>query len=344
MKIKENPFFDNDKCIIIAEVGQNHEGSLGLAHAYIDAIADSGANAVKFQTHIADSESSIDEPFRVEFSKQDKSRIEYWRRMEFSKDNWRELKEHADSRNLLFLSSPFSVDAVNLLDQIDVPFWKIGSGDTYNIELIKEIIRTNKPVLLSTGLSNYEEIERAVNLLEKENVNYGIMQCTSKYPTPLSEVGINVISELRDRFKCPVGLSDHSGSIFPGLMALANGISFLEVHITFSKKMFGPDISSSLSFEDLKFLCQSRDSFYEISKNPVDKNTMFRELVGVKKIFGRSLALKQNLKKGSKLTRFDITTKKPGTGVSIMNIDDFVGKTLSKDVPANRLLLYSDIK
>ena len=138
--------------LIIAEIGQNHDGSLGMAHAYIDACAKVGINAIKFQTHIALEESSLDDKFRVNFSYQDKSRFDYWRRMEFTNSQWLELKKHAEDKNLIFLSTPFSLAAVSLLENIGVEGWKIGSGDTSTNGILKSILKSNKPLIISTGM------------------------------------------------------------------------------------------------------------------------------------------------------------------------------------------------
>ena len=221
-------------CLVIAEVAQAHDGSLGMAHAFIDAASKAGADAIKFQTHIATEESTLDEPFRVPFSYEDKNRYEYWKRMEFNEDEWFGLAEHARARNLIFLSSPFSEAAVKLLNRLNVPAWKVGSGEAINNpSLMKSIRRTGRPILLSTGMSNWNDIDNTIEEIQKEEIPYALFQCTSEYPTVLERVGINVLSEIRERYDCPVGLSDHSGSIYPSLMALAQGCNLLELHVTF---------------------------------------------------------------------------------------------------------------
>src|SRR5437763_1720168 len=153
--------FDTRRCLIIGEVGQAHNGSLGMAHAFIDAIANAGADAVKFQTHIASAESTAAEPWRIRFSPQDSTRYEYWKRMEFSEEQWLGLKKHADERGLLFLSSPFSVEAVQLLQRVGVPAWKVASGEISNVPLFEALARTELPVLMSTGMSDLSEIDAA---------------------------------------------------------------------------------------------------------------------------------------------------------------------------------------
>src|SRR4030095_1630017 len=154
---------ENPKCLIIGEVAQAHDGSLGMAHAYIDAVANAGADAVKFQTHIAAAESTPGEPWRVKFSRQDTTRYDYWKRMEFSEEQWRGLADHANGRGLLFLSSGFSPEAVDLLERVGVPAWKVGSGEVSNPPLLAKMARTGKPVILSSGLSDWDELDAAVN-------------------------------------------------------------------------------------------------------------------------------------------------------------------------------------
>jgi len=237
----------DNSCYIIAEVAQAHDGSLGLAHAYIDAIADAGADAVKFQTHIAKAESTLDEPWRVKFSSQDKSRYDYWKRMEFSAEQWLKLAEHSRSLGLDFWSSPFSIEAAIILQKIGIKQWKIGSGEIYNPILVDYLLDTRLPILFSSGMSSIADLDNVINQAIKKSTPFGIFQCSSSYPTPPELWGLEVLSDFRDRYKCPVGLSDHSGDIYAGLAATTLGADFIEVHVTFDKKMFGPDTSSSIT-------------------------------------------------------------------------------------------------
>ena len=171
----------NDKLEIIAEIGQSHEGSLGLAHSYIDALANSGVTAVKFQTHIAEAESSEFENFRVNFSYQDKTRFDYWKRMEFNFNQWAELKQHCQDLDLEFISSPFSVEAFELLESIGVSRYKIGSGEVSNLLMLDRIAKTKKPIILSSGLSNFSELDETINFLLEEKLifrYYNVRQIT----------------------------------------------------------------------------------------------------------------------------------------------------------------------
>ena len=166
---KRSQFYIDDKligggrCFIIAEIAQAHDGSLGTAHAYIDAVAKTGADAIKFQTHIASAESTPDEPFRIKFSRQDENRFDYWKRMEFTKEQWVGLFEHCKEVGITFLSSPFSEEAVELLNEIGTPAWKIASGEVSNQPMLAKMSETQKPILLSTGMSDIDEIQNIGN-------------------------------------------------------------------------------------------------------------------------------------------------------------------------------------
>lgn len=329
-------------CFIIAEVAQSHEGSLGLAHSFIDAAAAAGANAIKFQTHIAQAESTYDEPFRVQFTSQDASRFDYWKRMEFSYEQWVSLKKHSDDRGLVFLSSPFSVEAVNLLEKIGQPAWKVGSGEFFNNQLLNILCLTRKPLLLSTGMANWDEIDRNIQLLNSHASDFALFQCTSSYPSPLNQVGLNVLSDMSRRYGCPVGLSDHSGLPWPSLAAIARGASLVEVHVTFDRNMYGPDVSSSLTFNELKLVCEMRDAFHIMYSNHVDKSVSTSSST-MRSIFTRSIALNDDLAIGTVLDSDHLTLKKPGTGIPYTKIDDVIGRVLTKNVSRDRLLTWDDL-
>lgn len=262
------------RCFMIGEVAQAHDGSLGMAHVFIDAIAAGGADAVKFQTHIAEAESSPDEPWRMRFSTQDASRFAYWERMEFREDQWVGLKEHAEQKGLVFLSSPFSEQAVDLLDRIGMPAWKIASGEVSNPPLLERIVQTGRPILLSTGMSPLSEIDRVVNWCKSRSYPVAVMQCSSSYPTPPERLGLNLLAEYRERYACPVGLSDHSGMIFAGLAATTLGADLLEVHVTLSREMFGPDVIASLTTCELAQLVEGVRFIEQARACPIDKDAI----------------------------------------------------------------------
>ena len=330
--------------LLIAEVAQAHDGSLGTAHAYIDAAAGAGADAVKFQTHIAVAESTLNEPFRVRFSTQDESRYAYWKRMGFDAAQWKGLADHARDRGLHFLSSAFSVEAVSLLADLGVPAWKVGSGELRSRDLLRAMLDAGGPILLSTGMSGWDDIDDAVQFLRSRNAEIVVMQCTSRYPTPLSEVGLNVLDELARRYECPVGLSDHSGTPYPALAAMARGVSVVEVHVTFHRRAFGPDVPASVTFDELASLVRARDAFAELAANPVDKDAMAASLADLRTTFGRSVAPVRALPAGTVLERGMLTSKKPGSGIPVDALDTLLGRRLARDVRPDRLLRREDLE
>lgn len=329
--------------VVIAEVGQAHDGSLGMAHAYIDAVATAGADAVKFQTHIAAAESTPDEPWRVKFSTQDGTRYDYWKRMEFTQEQWQGLKHHAEERGLQFLSSPFSVEAVEVLIKIGVSAWKIASGEVSHPDLFDRIVATGLPVFVSTGMSSLNEIDLVVAQIRRHNVPVTVLQCTSAYPCPPEKVGLNMIPFFRERYGCAVGLSDHSGTIYAGLAAATLGIDVLEVHVTFSREMFGPDISSSLTTGELRQLIDGIRFIEKMKNNPVDKDNLAKDLASMRSLFTKSVVAQVALLAGTVLQKEHLAVKKPGTGIPAARLPELVGRTLRRSVEADQLLQELDL-
>ena len=319
---------------IIAEIGQAHEGSLGIAHSYIDALAGTGVDAIKWQMHIADAESSEEEPFRVKFSYEDDRRIDYWRRMEFTLDQWRGIKEHCEEKGMEFICSPFSNAAVEVLEQLGVSKYKIGSGEVTNFLMLEKICMTGKTVLLSSGMSSYEELQEAVDFVQSHGNELVLFQCTTAYPTQAKDWGLNVIGELKEKFDLPIGFSDHSGGITACTAAAALGASYFEFHVVFDKRMFGPDAKASLTIDESKALCTAIREVENSLKHPIDKkdNSRFMELKG---IFEKSLAINRDMKAGEILQFADLEGKKPkGYGVNASQFQKVIGKKINQDLRA----------
>jgi N-acetylneuraminate synthase len=332
------------RCLVIGEVALSHDGSLGLAHAFVDAIADAGADAAKFQTHIAAAESTPAEPFRVKFSRQDKTRYDYWRRMEFTEDEWRGLAEHCAERGVLFISSPFSLEAVDLLERVGQPIWKIASGEVSNSALLDRVLDTGAPVLLSSGLSPVAETDAAVARVKARGRQLGVMQCTSAYPCPPERVGLNLVPEYRDRYGCWVGLSDHSATIYPGLAGAALGMDLLEVHVALSRQMFGPDVIASVTTQELRQLVDGVRFIERMRANPVDKDQSARDTEPLRRLFTRSLVARRALPAGAVLDRDDLAIKKPGTGLPPDRLSDVIGRRLTRAVEPDQLLTAADVE
>ncbi|MEN2489822.1 N-acetylneuraminate synthase family protein [Flavobacterium sp. B11] len=328
---------------IIAEIGQAHDGSLGVLYSYIDALAQTGVDAVKFQMHIAEAESSIHEPFRVKFSLEDKTRFDYWKRMGFSLEQWKAIKKHCDEVGLRFICSPFSNLAVDWLEELGVEQYKIGSGEVNNFLILEKIARTGKPVILSSGMSSYEELNKTVEFLKERNVEFSILQCTTAYPTQPEQYGLNVIQELKDRYNVKVGFSDHSAKIETCIAATALGADILEFHVVFDRQMFGPDSKSSLTILETKELVKAVRNIKTSLSSPVDKNNN-EAFSSLKQIFEKSLAINKDLSKNHVLTFDDLESKKPkGFGIDAFRFHEIIGKTLNKDLKKWDFLNETDL-
>jgi len=334
---------EKQPCLIVGEVAQAHDGSLGSAHAYIDAIAAAGADAVKFQTHIAAAESTPMEQWRVKFSKQDATRYDYWKRMEFTEEQWIGLKKHADEKGLMFLSSPFSVEAVEMLSRVGVAAWKVASGELSNTLMFERIVATDLPVILSSGMSPLSEIDTAVERVRAKNLPLTVLQCTSLYPCPPEKIGLNMIPRFRERYACKVGLSDHSGTIFPGLAAATIGIDCLEVHVTLSRETFGPDVPVSVTTAELRQLVDGVRYIERMMAHPMEKDALAPEMKPLRDLFTRSIVARVDLLAGTVVRQEHLTTKKPGTGLPPSLMGQVIGRTLRRSVKADQILQNDDL-
>jgi N-acetylneuraminate synthase len=313
---------------IIAEIAQAHEGSLGMAHSYIDALATCGVDAVKFQTHIAEAESSSFEPFRVPFSYEDKTRFDYWKRMEFTPEQWLSLKQHCEDKGVEFISSPFSVAAVELLEKLDVKRYKIGSGELNDYLMLDAIAKTGKPIILSSGMSDWAELDATITFLQPYGNALSLLQCTTAYPTTPDQWGLTAITEMRNRYDLPTGFSDHSGDITAPIAAVSLGAEILEFHTVFHKQMFGPDAKASLTLEQTQSLVKSvREITTALnSKYSKENSQSFSEL---KTMFGKSIAVNKSLDVGHAIQLQDLESKKPGDkGIPARKYASIIGKKL----------------
>lgn len=321
----------NTSTFLIAEIGQAHDGSLGILHSYIDAIATTGVDAIKFQTHIAEAESSSAEPFRVNFSYEDVTRFDYWKRMSFSKAQWVEIKQHCEDRGLEFMSSPFSQAAVDLLEDIGVKRYKIGSGEVTNFLMLEKIAKTGKPIILSSGMSSFAELDASVAFIQQFGNDLSILQCTTSYPTPPERVGLNVITDLIQRYPdIRIGLSEHTSKIYTGIAAVAVGAQLLEFHAVFDRRIFGPDATSSLTIDEIKELVNGVRFVETMRNHPIDKkdNSAYTDL---KKIFEKSLAVNKDLPEGHQIEFDDLEAKKPANhGIPAAQFRDIIGRRLNK--------------
>lgn len=343
MKLEE-VFHGRRRGFVIAEVAQAHDGSLGMAHAYIEAVARAGADAVKFQTHIAAEESTKREPWRVRFSPQDETRYDYWKRMEFTEEQWAGLKEHAEALGLTFLSSAFSMAAVEMLERLGVEAWKVGAGEVTNLPMLERMAGTGRPVILSSGMSRWSEMDAAVETVRRRGAPVAVLQCTTAYPCPPEKVGLNVMAEIRRRYGCPTGLSDHSGTIYAGLGAAALGAGILEVHIVFSRECFGPDVPASVTTAELRQLVEGVRFLERALGHPVDKDAEAEALGEIRRMFGKSVVAARRIEAGEIMDETMIAFKKPGDGLRPAEAARLLGRRARRRLEADELILEEDVE
>lgn len=324
--------------LVIAEIGNNHDGSMGQARALVEAAAEAGADAVKLQTHIADAEMLPSTPTPPHF---DEPRYEFTRRMELSEEQHRELMQLAGKRGLLFLSSPFSVEAVELLERLGLPAYKIASGEVTNPPLVQAVARTRKPVLMSTGMSGVDDIANAVAVLREAGAPFALLQCTSKYPCPPEDVNLHALRMLSERFDCPVGLSDHTPDVYTAIAAVALGAVCIEKHFTLSRRLYGPDHHASLEPEDLARLVEGvRQVDAALGSGEKVRDP---ELDPVRSTFEKSVVTACEVPEGTVIEASMLTTKRPGTGIPAAQIGEIVGRRSASTLDSNRLVEEADL-
>lgn len=334
---------NNKNTKIIAEIAQSHLGSISLAKKMIKLSSKAGADYVKFQAHYPKYESTLDEKFRTGFKFKEKNRIEYWKKYEFNKKQWLDLIDYSKKCKIKFLCSPFSIYSYKLLRSLGLRKWKIGSGEFFSEDLINEILGNKDSIVLSTGLATLNEIKKKVNLFKKKKIDFVLLQCTTQYPSTLKTVGLNIMHQYKKNYKCKVGLSDHSGLIDPGLYTISNFFDYLEVHVDF-KNSSGPDSSSSLSFDQLKILCDYRNNLRVMKNNIISKDVQFKKISAIKHNFTKSICLNKNLKKGCKIKIEDIIFKKPGNGIKYRDLKKVLGSVTKKNLDETRILKWSDFE
>jgi N,N'-diacetyllegionaminate synthase len=325
--------------LIIAEAGSVHDGSFGNAGALIDMAAAAGANVVKFQTHIASAETLRDAPMPPFF--RGEPRFEYFERTGFSFEQWLRLKQHCHDRNVLFLSSPFSEQAVDLLERVGADLYKVPSGEVTNVFLLERLAATRKPVILSSGMSNWSEIERAVGIL-RAAPRLVLLQCSSIYPCSPDRVGLNVLEDMRRRHGVETGLSDHTLGCAAAFAAAALGATVVEKHVTFSKLMYGSDARHSMEPQEFRTFCEGLNEVWSMLDHPVDKDdvTPYGEM---KRVFEKSLVSSRALSADRALCREDFAAKKPGDGIPIADYRKLIGRRLVRAVPADHMFSWTDI-
>ena len=320
---------------IIAEAGVNHNGSIELAYKLIDVASASGANAVKFQTFKAENLVSKNAQ-KAEYQKQTtnllESQFHMLKKLELDINTHKKLMEYCKKKDIVFLSTPFDHESIDLLNELELQIFKIPSGEITNLTYLRHIGSLGKEVILSTGMSTLKEIEEALIILtsagtSKENIT--ILHANTMYPTPMEDVNLRAMQTIQDKFGVAVGYSDHTLGIEVDIAAVAMGAVIIEKHFTLDKTMDGPDHKSSISPEELKTMVSSirniekalGSSIKKPSKSEKPNITMAR----------KSIVVSKSIKKGELFTEKNITTKRPGTGISPMKWDSILGKVAERD-------------
>lgn len=341
IKIHNRIIGEGEPTFIIAEIGMNHDGSLGQAKCLIEAAAEAGADAVKFQVHIPEAETLKDAPTPPYFGEE--PRFEYFKRTAFNRSQLLQLKKLAESKGLVFLCSPFSIPAVDLLESINIPAYKIPSGEVVNLPLLEYIAQKGKPIIISSGMSSLAELEEAISLIRKFNQDIVLLQCSSEYPCPYERVGLNLLREFRERFDLPVGVSDHTLTIYTAIAAVTLGACVVEKHFTLSKRMYGPDAKFSLTPDEFRQLVDGIRAvetalLYRVEKNDIER---FKEM---RRIFQKSIVSAVDIRKGTAIQEEMVSVKKPGDGLPPKYFKEIVGKKALRDIPKDSLIYKEDIE
>lgn len=338
-QIKQN------KCFIIAEAGVNHNGDLNIAKKLIDKAAEAGADAIKFQTFKAENLVTKEAP-KADYQRDttgEGNQFEMLKKLELSEKDHIILKKYCEEKGILFLSTPFDFESVDILEKIDVPLYKVSSGDLTNLPLLKYIAKKQRPIILSTGMANLAEVEEAVYVIWREgNRDVILLHCTSNYPTAYEDVNLRAMITLKEAFKVPVGYSDHTTGIEVSIAAVALGASIIEKHFTLSRNMIGPDHKASSEPDEFKYMV---DSIRNIEKAMGDgiKRCSERE-ENTKMVVRKSIVAAKNISKGEFIRSTDICLKRPQGGLKPKYIDDIIGKVAVRDINENEFITFEDIR
>ncbi|EPS9486302.1 N-acetylneuraminate synthase [Campylobacter upsaliensis] len=328
------------KVLIIAEAGVNHNGDINLAKKLIEQAAKAGADVVKFQTFKANSCVSVSAKkakYQLETTAKEENQLEMIEKFELSYESHFELMKHCKKHGIAFLSTPFDLESVEFLRGLDLPYFKIPSGEITNLPYLKAVAKCKKKVLLSTGMANLGEIEAALEILRKNGTrNITLLHCNTEYPTPFEDVNLNALKTLKEAFKLEVGYSDHTEGIVASLGAVALGAVVIEKHFTLDKTMEGPDHRASLEFEELKALCKGIRELEKALGSGIKKAS--KSEAKNKIIARKSLVAKREIQKGEKFSEQNLTTKRPGSGISAMRYEEYLGKRALKTYKKDELI------
>ena len=331
VKIQEKEIGVENPTFIVAEAGLNHNGDIEIAKKMIDAAIEARADAIKFQTFKTE-----------EFLSRSSEYFELFKNVELSFKDFGELNEYAKEKNIIFFSAPFDIISAEFLEKLDIPCFKVASSDLTNIPLIRKIAQSKKPMIISTGLANLEEIENAIDCCKKENNNNLILlHSVSNYPTSPDETNLRAMDTLREKFDFPIGYSDNGESSLVDLVAVSMGSNLVEKHFTLDKNMEGPDHSFSIEPENLKELI-SDIRIIEKMRGTGNKNPQDSEIPGIKSI-RKSLTARVDIPKGSKINLDNIAIKRPQEGIEPKYLDEVLGKKVNKDISRDTPIRFEDL-
>jgi len=328
--------------LIIAEAGVNHNGDIALARQLIDAAADAGADLIKFQTFSADrlvTREAKKADYQSEVTGNVETQYQMLSRLELTQEMHHELIAYCDKRNIEFFSTGFDIESVNFLISLGIKYVKIPSGEITNLPYLRHIGQLGKSVILSTGMATLGDIEAAIEALEQAGTPRSLMtvlHCTTEYPTPMNEVNLRAMQTISAAFGIPTGYSDHTSGIEVSIAAAALGATVIEKHFTLDKKLPGPDHKASLEPDELKAMVTAIRNI-EISLGDGIKRLTPSEVLN-KPVARKSLVAKKSIKAGDVLSAENITSKRPGNGISPMRWDEVIGRTAERDFAPDELI------
>lgn len=324
---------------IIAEAGVNHNGSFELAHKLVDAAKTAGVDCIKFQTFKSKSLVSHTAQ-KADYQKDmtgDGSQVDMLTKLELSYDEFLKLKEYCDKIDITFLSTPFDFDSIEFLNSMDMPFWKIPSGEVINLPYLLALAKTRKPVVMSTGMCEMDEIEAAIKVLRENGTKeIKLLHCNTEYPTPFEDVNLRAMQTMKDVFGLEVGYSDHTKGIEVPVAAVALGATVIEKHFTLDRNMEGPDHKASLEPDELAKMVQSiRHIEKALGSGEKTPSPSEKKNIAVAR---KSIVAKKMIKAGDELNEYNITVKRPGTGISPMKWFDVIGTKAVRDFQEDELI------
>jgi N,N'-diacetyllegionaminate synthase len=345
VKIADRLIGEGEPCFVIAEAGVNHNGDINLAKKLIDTASEAGADAVKFQTYKAEELVTRDAEkagYQKETTSTDESQYDMIKKLELSANDFRELCRFAGEKDIIFLSSPFDKGSVDLLDELGVPAYKVPSGEITNFPLLRYIAGKKKPIILSTGIATLEEIGEALEAIKAEGGDdIVLLHCISSYPAKIGDMNLRAMASLREAFKLPVGLSDHSLGITVPVAAAALGACVIEKHFTLDRNLAGPDHRASLEPEELKKMVAAVRDVERAMGDGIKRPAKDEE--DSKRVGRRSIFARVDIPRGTVITEAMLAIKRPGTGLEPKFLNDVIGKRtrheLKKDDPVRLWML-----